>query len=56
MEFITDKGIRIVHNHNEKIVLDAFIAESGNLTTVVFNDIFIEFKDNKYLDTYTLPF
>lgn len=55
MEFVTDKGIRFTQKE-ENFSLQNFISEGQKRTTVVLEDIIIDFNEGSYIETYKMPF
>lgn len=57
MEYVAPNGIKFTSNEGV-LSLDGYMAMGSEKSTIiaVANDIFIEFKDDKYIDSFELPF
>ena len=56
MEFITSNGVRFTRKDKE-FTLENYIVNREDITTVLLlDDIFIDFKNGLYMETYEIPF
>ena len=57
MEYVAPNGMKFTSNESV-LSIDGYIAMGIDERTViaVANDIFIEFKGDKYIDSFELPF
>ena len=56
MEYIAPNGIKFTSKDKE-LSFEHFISVSDdNVVIEVFNDIFIQFEHNNYIDSYEIPF